>query len=65
MFEGDLWVLASAAVQLAPTAYKTGPADEREACEKVCEAERRLGIDDERAYYGDLMAAAIRARSNT
>lgn len=35
---------------------------EREACAKVCEAERVLGIDDERAYYGDLMAAAIRAR---
>ena len=26
-----------------------------------CEGERRLGLDDERAYYGDLMAAAIRA----
>jgi hypothetical protein len=25
-----------------------------------CEGERRLGIDDERAYYGDLMAEAIR-----
>ena len=37
-------------------------AAEREACAKVCEAERRLGIDDERAYYGGLMAAAIRAR---
>jgi hypothetical protein len=37
-------------------------AAEREACAKVCEAKRRLGIDDERAYYGDLMAAAIRAR---
>ena len=37
-------------------------AAEREACAKVCEAERRLGIDDERAYYGDLMADAIRAR---
>ena len=39
-------------------------AAEREACAKVCEAERVLGIDDERAYYGDLMAAAIRARGN-
>ncbi len=38
-------------------------AKEREACAKVCEAERRLGIDDERAYYGDLMATAIRERS--
>ena len=37
-------------------------AAEREACAKVCEAERVLGIDGERAYYGDLMAAAIRAR---
>lgn len=35
---------------------------EREACARVCEGERRLGIDDERAYYGDLMAAAIRIR---
>ena len=33
-----------------------------EACAKVCEAERILGIDDERAYHGELMAAAIRAR---
>lgn len=62
MFEGDLWVLASDAVQMAQNAYKNGQADEREACAKVCEAERRLGIDAERAYYGDLMAAAIRAR---
>lgn len=38
---------------------------EREACAYVCEAERRLGVDDERAYYGDLMAAAIRSRSTT
>ena len=30
----------------------------REAKE-VCEAERRLGLDDERAYCGELMAAAI------
>lgn len=37
---------------------------EREACAKVCEAERILGIDDERAYYGELMAAAIRARGH-
>lgn len=35
---------------------------EREECAYLCEGERRLGIDDERAYYGDLMAAAIRAR---
>lgn len=40
-------------------------AAEREACAKVCEAERRLGIDDERAYHGELMAAAMRARSAT
>jgi len=40
-------------------------AAEREACAKVCEGERRLGIDDERAYYGELMAAAIRARGET
>lgn len=34
----------------------------REECAQVCEAESRLGIDDERAYCGELMAAAIRAR---
>ena len=39
-------------------------AKEREACAYLCEGERRLGIDDERAYYGDLMAAAIRARGD-
>ena len=44
--------------------YAAGAAAEREACAKVCEAERRLGIDDERAYHGELMAAAIRARGN-
>lgn len=32
-----------------------------EAAALKCEGERRLGIDDERAYYGDLMATAIRA----
>jgi hypothetical protein len=37
MFEGDLWVLASDAVQMAQNAYKNGQADEREACAKVCE----------------------------
>lgn len=31
-----------------------------EAAANLCEAERRLGIDDERAYHGDLMATAIR-----
>ena len=37
MFEGDLWVLASDAVQMAQNAYKNGQSDEREACVKVCE----------------------------
>lgn len=37
-------------------------AAEREACAKVCEAEDQLGLDDERAYNGRLMAAAISAR---
>ena len=31
-----------------------------EAAALKCEGERRLGIDDERAYHGDLMAIAIR-----
>lgn len=31
-----------------------------EAAAAKCEAERRLGLDDERAYYGDLMAEAVR-----
>lgn len=28
---------------------------------KVCESEERLGLDDERAYHGTLMAEAIRS----
>jgi len=37
MFEGDLWVLASDAVQMAENAYKNGQAQEREECAKVCD----------------------------
>ena len=38
-------------------------AAERERCAKMCEAEYRLGLDDERAYNGMLMAAAIRRQA--
>lgn len=31
-------------------------------CAHICLAEDRLGLDDERAYNGRLMAEAIRAR---
>jgi hypothetical protein len=52
MFEGDLWVLASDAVQMSSNAYKNGQADEREECAKVADG-----------YIGcDPIAAAIRAR---
>jgi hypothetical protein len=56
MFEGDLWVLASDAVQMAQNAYKNGQADEREACAKVCDD---LWKDNYTAYA---CAEAIRAR---
>ena len=32
-----------------------------EAAAKLCKGERLLGLDDERAYYGELMVDAIRA----
>ena len=38
-------------------------AAERERCAKMCEAEYRFGLDDERAYNGMLMAAAIRRQA--
>lgn len=31
-----------------------------EAAAKLCKGERLLGLDDERAYYGELMVDAIR-----
>ena len=58
--EGQIWYITSEGLNAFATIVA---AAEREACAKVCEAERRLGIDDERAYYGDLMATAIRARN--
>jgi len=63
MFEGDLWVLASHAVQMAENAYKNGQADEREACAKVCDA-RALEYDGFSAEQNasEKLAAAIRAR---
>jgi predicted nucleic acid-binding protein len=51
--------------RFASACYEAGRTAEREEAAKVCEAERRLGVDDERAYYGDLMAEAIRARGKT
>ncbi len=56
---GDDWVCFTDEIERFASLVA---AAEREACAKVCEGERRLGLDDERAYYGDLMAAAIRAR---
>jgi hypothetical protein len=54
MFEGDLWVLASDAIQMSENAYKKGQTDEREECAKVCE--------DSVEYAGDELARQIRAR---
>ena len=58
MFDGDLWVLASDAVQMAENAYKNGQTDEREACAKVVEASP--SYDWHR--FACEAAAAIRAR---
>jgi uncharacterized protein (DUF305 family) len=54
MFEGDLWVLASHAVQMAQNAYKNGQTDEREECAKL--ADRMDACQD-----GEI-GKAIRAR---
>ena len=53
MFDGDLYVLAADAVQMAENAYKNGQTDEREACAQTVE-----GFYGSREEY----AAAIRAR---
>jgi hypothetical protein len=63
MFEGDLWVLASYAVQMAQNAYKNGQTDEREACAKlaqstICDTHIPTGVK----IYGTVAAKAIRAR---
>ncbi len=60
MFDGDLWVLASDAVQMAENAYKNGQTDEREACAKVADLVARE-IDDTNGT-ATYIAAAIRAR---
>jgi hypothetical protein len=65
MFEGDLWVLASDAVQMAQNAYKNGQADEREACAKVCDDKHdtwRWDDEPDSASGPRDCAAAIRAR---
>jgi hypothetical protein len=52
----DAWLLRSVtAYGLA--CYRAG----LEAAAQKCDAEKALGLDDERAYYGGLMAEAIRA----
>jgi len=56
MFEGDLWVLASDAIQMSENAYKKGQTDEREECAKLCETTAPSQIN------GYECAAAIRAR---
>jgi hypothetical protein len=43
--------------------WQAGAQAERERAAKICEAESQLGLDDERSYYGNLMAQAIRDRS--
>jgi len=68
MFEGDLWVLASHAVQMAENAYKNGQTDEREACAKVCEELPAPDIysDTDKSMWDVACmdcAAAIRERS--
>jgi hypothetical protein len=55
MFEGDLWVLASDAIQMSENAYKKGQTDEREACAKVVELHGTW-------FTTETVAAAIRAR---
>jgi hypothetical protein len=71
MFDGDLWMLASDATQMAESAYKKGQADEREACAKLCETEMRdwYASQDKSAQSKIMLyaavydcAAAIRAR---
>ena len=57
MFDGDLYVLASDAVQMAKNAYKNGQTNEREACARV--AEEWLGPTKDRELH---IAKAIRAR---
>jgi hypothetical protein len=62
MFEGDLWVIASDAVQMAQNAYKNGQADEREAM--VEEASKKgWAMRNEDAFEDSVREiAAIRAR---
>jgi hypothetical protein len=65
MFDGDLWVLASDATQMAENAYKKGQADEREACAKLCDYEWNGDTDTyEYSIAVNDCAAAIRARSD-
>lgn len=46
---------------LATLAYQAGYNAALEAAAKVCESESHLGLEDERAYNGILMAKAIRS----
>lgn len=47
--------------RFAALCHAQGQRDMQERAAEVCEAETRLGIDDERSYNGRLMAEAIRA----
>ena len=63
MFDGDLYVLASDAVQMAENAYKNGQTDEREACAEVC---KNLPFEPDGESWGDgveMCISAIRERS--
>jgi hypothetical protein len=67
MFKGDLWVLASHAVQMAQNAYKNGQAEEREACALIAEKQRyamHISLTSHPVQNGTAVgiAAAIRAR---
>jgi hypothetical protein len=59
MFDGDLWMRASDATQMAENAYKKGQTDEREACAAVA---RQWDADHPASNYGGCIANLIEAR---
>jgi len=61
MFEGDLWVLASHAVQMAQNAYKNGQADERDSCIGICE-EAAEDMTDMAKWGAQTCSKLIKAR---
>jgi hypothetical protein len=61
MFEGDLWVLASDAVQMAQNAYKNGQADERKSCISICD-EAAEDMTDMAKWGAQTCSKLIKAR---